>query len=855
MTLDLTGGWRLLLAGSQRGGFWLAAGGLALVLLLVLYREERKLVSRRAGMGLLALRIVAALVLVAALFEPIAARSYREVLKGRVIVAVDVSESMATADPGRSADEGQRLAKTLKLSPGAAVDRLSRREVARRLIEGSDSPVARLAKEHSVEALSFAKETASASLASLVEALGKPGRRDDPATLATDWQPALAEALKGSDAAPVIGVVLMTDGRQNVPGDPVPTVDRLVARGIPVFPVLIGSTTPPRDAAIATVKAPESVYKGDVASIEVALKLDGYAGREVEVTLERPGAPPMRETVKAPADGSRPVVAFRVPLDEVGAVPMTVALTALDGDVRPDNDRRTVTVQVADDKARVLLVDGEARWEFRYLRNALARDPRVEVRAVVFHQPAIRPEAGFQYDSTLPIQPDQPAGAPDPLGAFDAIVIGDVDPADLPAEAWARLEKYVAERGGTLILSSGPRFGAALAAQETARKLLPVLDPRPVAIDPAANDPAHPSLPPGVAVAPSISALADIDAWPMLQFATEPEQNRRIWTGMPGLPWVMAGKGKPGATVLATTRDESAAVIAAQPYGLGKVLWVGTDGTWRWRYRAGDVHHHRFWGQTVRWAASGKLAAGNPYVRFGPVRPRVPEGEGARIQARIAEGIAGVGPDLLIAARVFPRDAKTGEPTGEAVAVVPLRMVAGQPRTFEGAAPSLPLGAYVVRLDVPQLAEVLHLDASPQAPKAALDVVARDTSERIELAAARDPLDRLAAAPGGRVVADFEADVPRPDPGNHPDRRDPALGPPGHLPPVCRRAHRRVGRPETRRLALIPALTNIPDLHKIRPPTHVSLHSSNFRQDFIETSRTPGGDALGSLAHEIEANE
>ena len=49
------------------------------------------------------------------------------------------------------------------------------------------------------------------------------------------------------------------------------------------------------------------------------------------------------------------------------------------------------TVQVADDKARVLLVDGEARWEFRYLRNALARDPRVTVEAVVFHQPEPRP--------------------------------------------------------------------------------------------------------------------------------------------------------------------------------------------------------------------------------------------------------------------------------------------------------------------------------------------------------------------------------------------------------------------------------------------------------------------------------
>src|SRR3954451_11738683 len=113
MTFDLFGGRRLLLAGSGQGGFWIAAGVAALVLLLVLYREERRLVSRRAGLGLLGLRLLAASVLVLALFEPIAARTFREVVKGRVIVAVDVSESMATADPGRPAEERTRLAKAL----------------------------------------------------------------------------------------------------------------------------------------------------------------------------------------------------------------------------------------------------------------------------------------------------------------------------------------------------------------------------------------------------------------------------------------------------------------------------------------------------------------------------------------------------------------------------------------------------------------------------------------------------------------------------------------------------------------------------------------------------------------------
>lgn len=151
------------------------------------------------------------------------------------------------------------------------------------------------------------------------------------------------------------------------------------------------------------------MYKGDVASIEATLKLDGYAGREVVVTLERPGAAPLERRVRAPdetAVSARPVVNFTVPMTESGTVPMTIAIRPLDGDVRPDNDRRTVSVQVSEDKAAVLLVDGEARWEFRYLRNALTRDPQVKVEAVVFHQPeATGVSSHNTYGTTLPPGP------------------------------------------------------------------------------------------------------------------------------------------------------------------------------------------------------------------------------------------------------------------------------------------------------------------------------------------------------------------------------------------------------------------------------------------------------------------
>jgi hypothetical protein len=767
MTFDLPGGRRLVLAGGGHGWFWVAAGAVAVVLLVWLYREERRLVSRRAGLFLLVLRLVAAAVLVLALFEPIAARTFRQTVRGRVIVAVDTSESMATADPGRTGEERSRLIKTLGLGLAEPLDTLSRREVARRLISGAKAPLARLAADHSVEALAFARDTAPATLATLADALNTPPRPGDANAAATDWLPALEQALKTTgDAAPVLGVVLVTDGRRNAPADPAPVVDRLAARGVPVFPVLVGSTTPPVDAAVASLKAPESVYKGDTATVAAVLKLDGYAGRAVAVTLERPGRPPLRQTVRAPGDGSRPSVTFRVPLDAAGATPLTVAVGPLEGDVRPDNDRRTATVQVADDKAHVLLVDGEARWEFQYLRNALARDPRVEVQAVVFHQPrpAMTSDDVFTYGTTLPAR-DAAGKAADPLGSFDVVVLGDVDPADLPAEVWARLDAYVSDRGGTLVLAPGPRFWSALASSESARKLLPVVDPQPVAIDPKADDPAHPGLPPGAAFEPAAEAVADASAWPMLQLAPEPEETRRRWAGLPRLPWAIAGRAKPGASVLATAGgDPSAVVVAAQPYGLGKTLLVGTDGTWRWRHRVGDAYHHRFWGQVVRWAAAGKLGAGNAFVRFGPLKSRAGENEPVRLQARISEGVAGAGPELLLAARVFR--VKDGPPAGEALAVVPLRPVPGQPRTFEGIAPGLPVGAYIVRLDAPGAAAALGLVASAgsgtgpgsRPPEATLEVAARDGSERVELAAARDPLDRLAAATGGQVVPDFRAD-------------------------------------------------------------------------------------------------
>src|SRR5947209_1353018 len=91
------------------------------------------------------------------------------------------------------------------------------------------------------------------------------------------------------------------------------------------------------------------------------------------------------------------------------------------------NNRRTVQINVADDKARVLLIDGEARWEYHYLATALARDRAMKLDRVVFLQPRLGQVAEDDLKKignpalALPAEPDA-------LLNYDCIILGDVSP-------------------------------------------------------------------------------------------------------------------------------------------------------------------------------------------------------------------------------------------------------------------------------------------------------------------------------------------------------------------------------------------------------------------------------------------
>ena len=209
---------------------------------------------------------------------------------------------------------------------------------------------------------------------------------------------------------------------------------------------------------------------------------------------------------------------------------------------------------------------------------------------------------------------------------------------------------------------------------------------------------------------------------------------------------------------------------------------------------------------------------------FGSVRARsrARSGEGIKIQARVAESVPDVGADFLMAARVV----KAGSKAGDAAAVVPLRPVPGRPRLFEGIAPALADGAYAIGLDAPSLASAPGASTAGPIGEAPLTVAPRETSERVELAAIRDPLDRLASATSGKVftvedaaglpeAAQIEGEDDRQDRGNAP------LGSSGRTVAVLCDRGRRVGCAE----AAGAALRAISSVRRLR-----ILHVSHLRR-------------------------
>ena len=721
---------------------WVWVGVVVACFVLAAWSYSRLLGPRRVRTALAIMRGCALVVLALVIAGPELVRQNERVTRDWVVVMSDRSASMGVADAPMDA--------------GAASTRESQLRAA---LTDASAQLDRLAAERNLLHLGFDAAAFELPVASdakpgeLAVELGEPtGRR-------TLLAQSLEQTLRRVAARPVAGVVLLTDGRS--PDQPGRSLLReFQGRRIPVFPVPLGNAQSLPDLAITRAEAPAAAFMGDKLPITVEIESlggepDSRAGARLQLIDDATGLAVEERRLESSGGGRQTLL---VTPRAAGDQSYTVRLIPDGRDLSDQNNAATVAVAVADRPIRVAYFDGYPRWEYRYLKNILVREDSIRTSAMLLSSERRSIQDGNEILDVLPrVAKD--------WQQFDVVVMGDVRPEVFSVEQIGQIRDLVAERGAGLLWIGGPGSTPGAWRGTPLADLIPFAIPaqgtpgversgveawlNPVLIKPGAaadrygvlrlsEDPANPW--PG-------ELLSGDLGWPMMRWA------QRI------TPTML----KPTVEVLATatpagdaSESDAFPLVMSMRYGAGRVIYVATDETWRYRYCRGEVLTERFWIPMVRLLARESLGrAGLPativaapeQVQVGrPVRLAVRlldqsliERRPATLRVRLSrQAEAGVVSGRSVEVTLSPEN---GEQSEAAVSYA-ASWVASEPGRYV----IEPADALLAGLDIAARLEVTAPDDElrfPQADHAALEVIATETGGRVLDAAALRDLSSL----------------------------------------------------------------------------------------------------------------
>ncbi len=621
------------------------SGGIVLLLLLGIaivlagvvfaYRREAANLPRGRRLLLAGLRCTALLLAILLLFAPQLVAVRKDVRPGHVVVLVDASQSMTVKDRYRGGDvlPLAQAWRDLGIADPAAVSRF---DLARHLLTASEQAFARaITPKNELRLFRFAAGADPIDPAGL-GMLVADGRYTNPGA-------AVRAALERSRDASIAAVVLIGDGRRNLGPSGVESARLIGQRRVPVTLVLgIGDPSPTTAVELARVDAPEKVFQKDPFRISATLQVQGYDGVDVPVTLSRvspDGTAVQVATRHARLSAAEPQARIEfdaLTSEEPGPSNWLIALRPPDGEAfLPERHERQVRIETLAEQTRVLLLAGGPTHEYRILRDTLLRDKTIDVSCWLTSAAADFPQDG---DTVLETLPDDRAG----LEPFDVFVLLDPDSQHISKELAELMHAQVVDRGVGLWWIAGEKY--TLDALRQTAPTQPLADLLPVVADMQEADYRLINLGRAFPRPWPWELTPDGSGHPMTQLLPERDANERLWSILAGSHFAFPiRRAKPAALVLAqqnnpTVRGDSGPMplVATQFVGAGRVVYLGTDETFRWRSAFKDAYD-RFWVRGIRWLHEGRLLAGRGRVRLQLSETRVELGNVVRVTADVRD--------------------------------------------------------------------------------------------------------------------------------------------------------------------------------------------------------------------------
>lgn len=627
-------------------------GSVALVILVwQVYKREKGTASGRYKLVLALLRLLTLAALVFVLLAPVVVIARSELKEACVVILADKSDSMSLHDRYRDEKLLARLAyvtgltdeenasKPLDPEVAAKVRAMSRAEIASRaLANGKIDLAGRIALESKVRQFTFASTVEPAPTAPVetpapapAEWAAPPGQTVTPLVITPDGPvtqigESIRDAVTELRGQRIAAMVIISDWCSNS-GLPPAEATRyaLDARStFPIFTVGVGDPAEQRDIAVAGVSANTVAFLNDPLVFNVAIEQAGYDGQVVPLQLRiDDNIVATKDVTLAPG---REYYTISHKPDKTGVFRYEITVPPREDELSGRNNAVEHSVTVKDDKVRILLVAAFPNWEWRYLKNALARDKSATVACWLQSADTDWVMAGGTQLNAMPLNEKEL------VDNYDVIILLGASPEALSNEQLGNIRSFVGDFGGGLIFCAGATTSSHGFTGTPLDKCLPVsLDPPTEFI--------------GLGKARSFKLAVTPEGWvhPALKLAEDPHENREIWENLPEMFWLQpVAKLKPGASVLAThpeirIDDGLAPIFVEQRYGAGKVFFSATDETWRWRFVLGDKYFYRFWRQTIGLMAANKLLGDSRRLTLSVARTTYTVGQKVQVEARLLD--------------------------------------------------------------------------------------------------------------------------------------------------------------------------------------------------------------------------